>query len=104
MHATFHFLGKIFTFSLGNLQVLYVSDPNVVKEITTMTSQDLGRPSYQQKTFGPLLGQGILTSNGAIWARQRKIMAPELFMEKVRVRKWYHDSLSQGSFCMNFGY
>ncbi|KAG6428385.1 hypothetical protein SASPL_112636 [Salvia splendens] len=76
--------GHMFTFSLGNLQVLYVSDPNVVKEITTTTSQDLGRPAYQQKTFGPLLGQGILTSNGAIWARQRKIMAPELFMDKVR--------------------
>ncbi|KAL1548076.1 cytochrome P450 714C2-like protein [Salvia divinorum] len=76
--------GQMFTFSLGNLQVLYVSDPNMVKEITTTTSQDLGRPAYQQKTFGPLLGQGILTSNGAIWARQRKIMAPELFMDKVR--------------------
>ncbi|KAH6804537.1 hypothetical protein C2S51_032784 [Perilla frutescens var. frutescens] len=76
--------GQLFRFSLGNLQVLYVSDPDVVKEITTTTSQDLGRPAYQQKTFGPLLGQGILTSNGSIWARQRKIMAPELFMDKVR--------------------
>ena len=74
-------------FSLGSMQVLYVSDPNVVKEITTTTSQDFGKPTYQQKTFGPLLGQGILSSNGAIWARQRKIMAPELFMDKVRVSK-----------------
>ncbi|KAG6431475.1 hypothetical protein SASPL_109554 [Salvia splendens] len=74
----------MFMFSLGSLQVLYVSDPNMVKEITTMTSQDFGKPAYQQKTFGPLLGQGILSSNGAIWARQRKIMAPELFMDKVR--------------------
>lgn len=76
----------MFTFALGNMQVLHVSDPEVAKEITTTTSPDLGRPAYQQKTFGPLLGQGILTSNGAIWSRQRKIMAPELFMEKVRVR------------------
>ncbi|XP_057799330.1 cytochrome P450 714C2-like [Salvia miltiorrhiza] len=76
--------GQMFTFSLGNRQIIYVSDPNLVKEITTTTSPDLGKPSYQQKTLGPLLGQGILTSNGAIWARQRKIMAPELFMDKVR--------------------
>ncbi|XP_057799317.1 cytochrome P450 714C2-like isoform X2 [Salvia miltiorrhiza] len=74
--------GQVFTFSLGNLQIVHVSDPNLVKEITTTTSPDLGRPSYQQKTMGPLLGQGILTSNGAIWARQRKIIAPELFMDK----------------------
>ncbi|XP_047951317.1 cytochrome P450 714C2-like [Salvia hispanica] len=76
--------GKTFTFSLGHLQVLYVSDPNMVKEIATTTSHDLGKPAYLQKTLGPLLGQGILTSNGPIWARQRKIIAPELFFDKVR--------------------
>ncbi|XP_047947610.1 cytochrome P450 714C2-like [Salvia hispanica] len=76
--------GKLFTFSMGSLQVLYVSDPNIVKEIATTTSHDLGKPAYQQKTLGPLLGQGIVTSNAAIWARQRKIIAPELYMDKVR--------------------
>lgn len=73
-------------FSLGKMQILYVSGPDLVKEITTTTSLDLGRPSYQQKELGPLLGQGILTSNGSTWVRQRKIMAPELFMDKVKVR------------------
>ncbi|KAL2544612.1 Cytochrome [Forsythia ovata] len=74
----------LFTFSLGNMQIIYVNNPDLVKEITKCTSLDLGRPKYQQKELGPLLGQGILTSNGAIWARQRKIMAPELFMDKVK--------------------
>ncbi|KAI3468373.1 hypothetical protein Pfo_025036 [Paulownia fortunei] len=41
-------------------------------------------PSYRQKELGPLLGRGILTSNGSLWARQRKIIAPELFMDKVK--------------------
>ncbi|KZV20740.1 hypothetical protein F511_26586 [Dorcoceras hygrometricum] len=76
--------GGLFRFALGNMQVIYVTDPDLVKEITTCTSLDLGRPSYQQKEFGPLLGQGILSSNGSVWARQRKIMAPELYMEKVK--------------------
>lgn len=55
-------------FSLGNTQILFVNQPEVVREITTCTSLDLGKPSYQQKERGPLLGQGILTSNGAVWA------------------------------------
>ncbi|KAF8364680.1 hypothetical protein HHK36_033360 [Tetracentron sinense] len=76
--------GPIFMFSLGNIQLLYVNQPEVVKEISTCTSLDLGKPSYQHKERGPLLGQGILTSNGAIWAHQRKILAPELYMEKVK--------------------
>ncbi|KAK4388997.1 cytochrome [Sesamum angolense] len=76
--------GPLYVFSIGKMQVLYVNKPEFVKEITTCTSLDLGRPSYQQKVFGPLLGKGILPSNGSIWARQRKIIAPELFMEKVK--------------------
>ncbi|XP_022764621.1 cytochrome P450 714C2-like [Durio zibethinus] len=76
--------GSRFMFSLGNIQILHITDPDVVKEIIICTSMDLGKPSYQRKESGPLLGQGILTSNGEIWARQRKILAPELFMDKVK--------------------
>ncbi|XP_039057667.1 cytochrome P450 714C2-like [Hibiscus syriacus] len=76
--------GEVFMFSLGNTQILFVNQPDAVKEITTCTSLALGKPSYQQKEFGTLLGQGILTSNGAPWAHQRKILAPELYMDKVK--------------------
>ncbi|GKU91594.1 hypothetical protein SLEP1_g5450 [Rubroshorea leprosula] len=76
--------GSTFMFSLGNIQILHMIHPDVVKEIITCTSLDLGKPSYQHKERGPLLGQGILTSNGAIWAHQRKVLAPELYMEKVK--------------------
>ncbi len=77
--------GEIFMFALGNTQILCVNQPDVVREITTCTSLDLGKPSYQHKERGPLLGQGILTSNGAAWAHQRKVLAPELYMEKIKV-------------------
>ncbi|CAI9107198.1 OLC1v1006502C2 [Oldenlandia corymbosa var. corymbosa] len=76
--------GEVFMFSLGNTQILSVTQPDMVKEITTCTSLDLGKPTYQAKERGSLLGQGILTSNGAVWAHQRKILAPELYMEKVK--------------------
>ncbi|KAK4593111.1 hypothetical protein RGQ29_017315 [Quercus rubra] len=76
--------GSTFMFSLGNIQILHMNHPDVVKEISTCTSLNLGKPSYQYKKLGALLGQGILTSNGATWAHQRKILAPELYMEKVK--------------------
>ncbi|KAL6203594.1 hypothetical protein ACLB2K_027294 [Fragaria x ananassa] len=76
--------GEVFVFALGNTQILYVNKPEAVKEITTCTSWDLGKPSYQYKERRPLLGHGILTSNGASWAHQRKIIAPELYMQKVK--------------------
>jgi cytochrome P450 len=63
-----------------------MNDPEVVREISICTSLDIGKPSFQSKAVGPLLGdQVILTSNGVTWAHERKIIAPELYMEKVKV-------------------
>ncbi|XP_060176325.1 cytochrome P450 714C2-like [Lycium barbarum] len=76
--------GDVFMFSLGNTQIVHVTQPEMVREITTCTSLDLGKPTYQAKERGSLLGNGILTSNGPFWAHQRKILAPELYMEKVK--------------------
>jgi len=72
-------------FSLGTTQILCVNHPDIVREVTVCTSLDLGKPAYHLKQLGPLVGQGILTSNGTKWVRQRKILAPELYMEKVKV-------------------
>ncbi|KAG6434977.1 hypothetical protein SASPL_106622 [Salvia splendens] len=76
--------GEVFVFALGTTQIVHVTQPEMVKEITTCTSLDLGKPTYQAKERGALLGQGILTSNGPHWVHQRKILAPELFMDKVK--------------------
>ena len=62
----------------------------MVKKISLCTSLSLGKPSYLSKDRGPLLGQGILSSNGAIWAHQRKIIAPELYIDKVKVNFTYY--------------
>ncbi|KAJ0007481.1 hypothetical protein Pint_30701 [Pistacia integerrima] len=75
---------KVFMFSLGNINILCVAEGDVVKEISTCTSLDLGKPSYQQKERGPLLGKGILTSSGHVWLHQRKLLAPHLYMDKVK--------------------
>ncbi|CAK9144620.1 unnamed protein product [Ilex paraguariensis] len=76
--------GELFVFSLGNSHIVYVNQPDLIKEITTHTTYDLGKPSYHRKEFGPLLGDGILTTNGPTWAYHRKVLAPELYMEKVK--------------------
>ncbi|XXG40103.1 hypothetical protein AAC387_Pa01g0900 [Persea americana] len=76
--------GPIFQYSTGNILLLYVSHPGLVKEISVHKSLDLGKPRYMQKERGPLFGNGILTSNGPLWAHQRKIIGPELFMDKVK--------------------
>lgn len=67
-------------YSSGTTQILCVTDADMVKEI----SLNQGKPSYLSKDHGPLLGQGIFSSNGPYWAHQRKIIAPEFYLNKVK--------------------
>lgn len=76
--------GPTFLFSLGNMQLLCITDPEIVKEIGLHTSFGLGKPSYLTKERGALLGRGITSSSGPLWAHQRKIIAPEFYIEKVK--------------------
>ncbi|XP_038980391.1 cytochrome P450 714B3-like isoform X2 [Phoenix dactylifera] len=76
--------GPIFSYSMGNVVALHVSHPDLVKDITLCGSLALGKATYLKKTHEPLFGQGILKSNGEAWAYQRKIIAPEFFLEKVK--------------------
>ncbi|XP_062181999.1 cytochrome P450 714C2-like isoform X2 [Phragmites australis] len=76
--------GSIYLYSTGSIQALFVTDPDIVKELANCKSLDLGKPCYLQKELGPLLGMGILTSNGDLWVHQRKVIAPEFFMDKAK--------------------
>ncbi|GJN31385.1 hypothetical protein PR202_gb19778 [Eleusine coracana subsp. coracana] len=76
--------GPIFTYSMGNVVFLHVSRPDVVRDINLCVSLDLGKSSYLKATHEPLFGGGILKSNGEAWLHQRRIIAPEFFLDKVK--------------------
>ncbi|VAH90628.1 unnamed protein product [Triticum turgidum subsp. durum] len=69
---------------MGNVVFLHVSRADVVRDINLCVSLDLGKSSYLKATHEPLFGRGILKSNGEAWAHQRKIIAPEFFLDKVK--------------------
>ncbi|KAL6130534.1 hypothetical protein ACLB2K_068913 [Fragaria x ananassa] len=76
--------GPIFTYSTGSIQLLSVTEIEMVKEISMCTSLILGRPAYMSKDLKPLLGQGIISSSGQTWSHQRKIISPEFYSDKVK--------------------
>ena len=84
------YTGPTFTYSTGNAQLLCITDPEMVKHISLCTSLSLGKPSFLAKERKALFGSGILTSSGANWAYQKKIIAPELHMDKVKVNLFIH--------------
>lgn len=64
-----------------------MAEPAIIKEIMLCTSLGLGKPSYLRKNRGALLGNSVVSANGLAWVNQRKILAPEFFMDKVKVDK-----------------
>lgn len=76
--------GSVFLYSSGGREILHVSQPDMVKDIGHWTPSELGKPNYLKKTRKALLGGGLFTVNGDEWAYQRKTMAPEFFMEKIK--------------------
>ena len=73
--------GPMFLFSFGSIQLLGLTDTEIVKEISLCTSLSLGKPPNLVKDRGVLVGQGIGSSRGPIWAHQRKIIAPEFYID-----------------------
>lgn len=71
--------------STGNVVILYVRQPELVKEISLAAGLKLGKPRHLKKVDESLFGDGIIRSNGPFWAYQRKIVAPMFFMDKVKV-------------------
>ncbi|KAJ6324387.1 hypothetical protein OIU76_011648 [Salix suchowensis] len=74
--------GNRYMFKLGALNFLYATDPFMVKAIKLFRSLDLGKPAYLQEDRGVLLGKGIVTANGPAWSHQRKILSPQLYVDK----------------------
>ena len=56
-----------------------------MKQISLCTSLKLGKPAYILRERKPLFGEGIIATSGQTWLYQKKIIAPELYMDKVKV-------------------
>jgi len=76
--------GETYLYWLRRRPALYVSDPELIREIGRCVSLDMGKPTYLQKGQEPLFGRGVLKANGAEWHRQRRVIAPEFYMAKVK--------------------
>ncbi|KAL5738916.1 hypothetical protein ACOSQ2_028096 [Xanthoceras sorbifolium] len=76
--------GKIYMFSTGTHQHLVVHEAELIKELKLHKSLDLGTPSYLSKAVEPMLGNGIIKANGQHWSFQKKLIAPEFFLHKVK--------------------
>src|SRR5262249_21280828 len=74
--------GDLASYRMGGEQVFFVNHPRHIKDVLVTNNKSFikGRGLERAKR---LLGQGLLTSEGAVHLRQRRLMQPSFHRERV---------------------
>jgi cytochrome P450 len=68
--------GDIAHYRLGPLHVYQLSHPDLARQILVEQAEKFYKPKLIKRAFRPFAGEGLLTSDGALWRQQRKLMQP----------------------------
>lgn len=64
--------------------VLLVNHPELVHEVLVSSAKSFEKSPIMRSALHPLAGQGLFTSEGDLWRRQRKLMAPMFQHQALR--------------------
>ena len=68
--------GDIVHYTLGSLHVFQLNNPDLIREILIEHPEKFHKPSLIKRAFRPVAGEGLFTSDGALWKQQRKLIQP----------------------------
>jgi len=68
--------GDIAHYKLGPLRVYQLNHPELVRQILVERPEKFHKARLVKRAFGPFAGEGLVTSDGALWKRQRKLIQP----------------------------
>jgi cytochrome P450 len=76
-------MGNIARVRFGPVQTYFVYDPAFVSKILTKHASKYANQTRGYKKLSLLLGQGLVTSEGDFWKRQRRIAQPAFHRERI---------------------
>lgn len=68
--------GLTFTTNTFFRTTINTCDPDVIRSVLALQFHDFGMGPLRRNSASPLLGKGIFTSDGDIWAHQRGLVRP----------------------------
>ena len=76
--------GKTYQFHIGGIQKgLMTTDPEVIQHVLQKNHRNYFKSDIQTKILARFVGQGLLTSNGDYWLRQRRLIQPGFHRERL---------------------
>jgi cytochrome P450 len=74
--------GDVVSVRLGPRRVFLVNHPEAVEHVLATASRNF-RHTYIRRLLRPLLGEGLLTSEGDFWLRQRRLVQPAFHRQHI---------------------
>jgi len=75
--------GRLASARVGPKRIFLVSDPALIEQVLVRDAKHYIK-HFGTRAFRPILGNGLVTSEGAHWRSQRKLMQPNFMKAKVR--------------------
>jgi len=74
--------GDIVPLRLGRNRVIFINDPTDIEHVLVTNAQNFTK-SYIVRLLRPVLGNGLLISDGSFWRRQRRLVQPAFNHERI---------------------
>ncbi|WP_299255991.1 cytochrome P450 [uncultured Aquimarina sp.] len=85
-HKNFEKHGDVFKVNLGfGNSVIFTRDAGFAKHMLQNQHKKYHKSPLQTKDLGKYIGNGLLTSNGDHWLRQRRLIQPAFYKKKIDV-------------------
>jgi len=75
--------GDIAHHRLGPLHVYLLNSPESIRQVLVEEREKFNKARFLKRGFGPFVGNGLFTSDGELWRRQRKLMQPTFRHDKL---------------------
>ena len=74
--------GPIYSFRLGPRRCFLVSDPDLIEQVLVTDYKQYVK-HFGARMYKPLLGNGLVTSEGDFWLRQRRLAQPAFLKARL---------------------
>ncbi len=80
-----HRYGRTYTFHVGGMKKgIVTTEPEFIQHVLQKHHRNYRKSKLQSDILARYIGQGLLTSDGAYWLRQRRLIQPAFHREKLR--------------------
>ena len=75
--------GPLASFRIGTRRMFLASGPDLIEQVLVTDAKHYIK-HFGARAFKPVLGNGLVTSEGAFWRRQRKLIQPAFLKTRVQ--------------------